>query len=114
LGGPPGDLYLTIHIRNHPLYEVKGRDLYLTQNVNVFKAMLGGTQEVTTLKGKLDLKIPPATQGGKLFRLGGFGLPGSAGKPPGNLIVKIQLSVPESLTESQRTQLEKLAEELSD
>jgi molecular chaperone DnaJ len=113
MGGSPGDLYLTIHIRSHPLYEVNGRDLHLDQKVDVFKAMLGGTQEISTLKGKLDLKIPAGTQGGKKFRLGGFGLPGSGGKPAGNLIVRVLLQVPETLTESQRAQLESLAAEIN-
>lgn len=111
-GGQPGDLYLTVHLRKHPDYEVNGRDLYLTQKVDAFKAMLGGTQEVQTLKGKLDLKIPPGTQGGKKFRLGGFGLPGQGGKSDGNLYVQVQLQVPENLTESQRERIEKLSAEL--
>lgn len=112
MGGNPGDLYLTVHIRKHPLYEVEGRDLHTTQKISVFKAMLGGTQEVSTLKGKLDLKIPPGTQGGKMFRLGGFGLPGQAGKPDGNMIVKIQLEVPEELSDEQRNTVAQLAGEL--
>ena len=111
-GGAAGDLYLTVHIRRHPQYEVDGRDLHMTQGVSAFKAMLGGTQEVSTLKGKLDLKIPAGTQGGKKFRLSGFGLPGSGGKPDGNLIVKVQLEVPESLTEAQRKKIEELSAEL--
>lgn len=111
-GGAAGDLYLTVHLRRHPLYEVHGKDLHLTQSVSAFKAMLGGTQEVTTLKGKLDLKIPPGTQGGKKFRLSGFGLPGQGGKADGNLIVKVQLVVPESLSEDQQTKVAELAGEL--
>lgn len=113
MGGANGDLYLTIHLKKHPLYEVKGRDLYLTQKLDVFKAVLGGTQEVTTLKGKLDLKIPAGTQGGKHFRLGGFGLPGQSGKPDGNLYVQVQLTVPENLTDEQREQFEALAGQLT-
>jgi curved DNA-binding protein len=79
------------------------------QKVDAFKAMLGGTQEVKTLKGTLDLKIPPGTQGGSKFRLGGFGLPGSGGKADGNLIVQVQLTVPESLSDEQKSMVEKLA-----
>ncbi|MFA7480217.1 MAG: J domain-containing protein [Vulcanimicrobiota bacterium] len=114
MGGQPGDLYLTIHIRNHPRYEVDGRDLNVTEKLDVFTAMLGGTLEVETLKGKLDLKIPQGTQGGKKFRLSGFGLPGSGGKPAGNLIVQVHLQVPEKLTEEQKKRVEALASELRD
>lgn len=112
MGGQAGDLYLTIHLRKHAHYEVNGKDLILTQKVDAFKAMLGGTQEVQTLKGKVDLKIPPGTQGGSKFRLTGFGLPGQGGKADGNLFVQVQLSVPEKLTDDQRRQLEQLAAEL--
>jgi molecular chaperone DnaJ len=112
MGGKAGDLYLTIHLRKHPRYEANGRDLYATEKLSVFTAMLGGTLEVETLKGKLDLKIPPGTQGGKKFRLGGFGLPGSGGKSDGNLIVQVHLQVPESLSDEQKTQIEALAAEL--
>jgi len=108
-GGQPGDLYLTVHLKSHPTYEVNGRDLTMTTTVDAFKAILGGTHEVSTLKGKVDLKIPPGTQGGKRFRLGGFGLPGSGGKPDGNLIVQVHLSVPEQLSDEQRELVEKLA-----
>lgn len=112
LGGSPGDLYLTIHLRSHPRYEADGRDLFLTEKLDVFTAILGGTLEVETLKGKLDLKIPPGTQGGKKFRLSGFGLPGSGGKPDGNLIVQVNLQVPETLTDQQKAAFEGLAGEL--
>ena len=111
-GGQTGDLYLTVHLRKHSDYEVNGRDLYLNQKVDVFKAMLGGTQEVSTLKGRLDLKIPAGTQGGKKFRLGGFGLPGQGGKADGNLYVQVQLQVPEQLSDNQREKLQELASEL--
>jgi curved DNA-binding protein len=112
MGGAAGDLYLTIHLRKHPRYEVSGRDLEATEKLDVFTAMLGGTLEVETMKGKLDLKIPAGTQGGKKFRLSGFGLPGSGGKSDGNLIVQVNLQVPESLTEEQKARVKALAEEL--
>lgn len=114
LGGKPGDLYLTVHLRKHPDYEVKGRDLYLTRKVSAFTAMLGGSVEVSTLKGKVDLKIPPGTQGGNKFRLGGFGLPGSAGKPAGNLYVQAQLTVPEKLTDEQVELVRQLSGEFAE
>ncbi len=98
-GGPPGDLYLNVKLRKHPAYEVKGQDLYCDAQVPFYRAALGGKIEVTTLKGKVDLKIPPATQGGKLFRLSGLGLPGMGGKKDGNLYVKVVLTLPEAIDE---------------
>lgn len=112
MGGQAGDLYLTVHLRNHPLYEINGRDLNRVEKLDVFTAMLGGTLQVTTLKGKIELKIPPGTQGGKKFRLSGFGLPGQSGKPDGHLTVQVQLTVPENLTEQQKETVERLAAEL--
>jgi molecular chaperone DnaJ len=112
MGGTAGDLYLTVHLKKHPRYEVNERDLAVTEKLDVFTAMLGGTLEVETLKGKLELKVPPGTQGGKKFRLSGFGLPGSGGKPDGNLIVQVHLQVPENLTDEQMAKVKALAEEL--
>ena len=104
---------MTIHLRKHPDYEVKGRDLHVTTRVDLFTAVLGGKLEVNTLKGKVDLKIPPGTQGGAKFRLTGFGLPGSGGKPAGNLFVEAQIAVPEKLTDQQREMFVQLSEQLS-
>lgn len=113
MGGTPGDLYLTVHLRKHPDYEVKGRDLFMTARVDMFAAVLGGKIEVNTLKGKVDLKVPPGTQGGAKFRLAGFGLPGQGGKPPGNLFVEAQIAIPEKLTEEQRGIFLQLSQQLS-
>ena len=113
MGGTPGDLYLTVHLRKHSDFEVKGRDLYRTARVDMFTAVLGGKIEVTTLKGKVDLKIPPGTQGGAKFRLTGFGLPGQSGKPAGNMFVEAQIAIPEKLTEQQRDAFLQLSDQLS-
>jgi DnaJ-class molecular chaperone len=112
MGGTPGDLYLTIHLRKHPDFEVKGRDLTMNARVDLFTAVLGGKIEVSTLKGKVDLKIPPGTQGGAKFRLSGFGLPGSAGKPAGHLFVEVQIAIPEKLSDEQREMFMRLSEQL--
>lgn len=113
LGGAPGDLYLTIHLREHSDYEVKGSDLYQHLKVDLFTAVLGGKLEVPTLKGKVDLKIPAGTQGGAKLRLGGYGLPGQGGKPAGHLYVEVQIAVPKSLDDSQREAFERLSEQLA-
>lgn len=113
MGGTPGDLYLTVHLRPHPDFEVKGRDLHRTVRLDLFVAILGGKLEVSTLKGRVDLKIPAGTQGGAKFRLSGYGLPGQGGKPAGNLVVETQIAIPEKLTEAQRELFESLREQLS-
>ena len=98
-GGPSGDLYLTVKLKKHSLYEPKGQDLYMDLAVPFYRAALGGKVDVQTLKGVVELKLPPATQGGKLFRLGGLGLPGTGGKKPGNLYARIMLMLPEAIDE---------------
>lgn len=113
MGGAPGDLYLNVHLRKHPDFEVKGRDLYQTARLDLFTAVLGGKLEVSTLKGKVDLKVPAGTQGGAKFRLTGFGLPGQAGKPAGNLFVEAQISVPEKLSDEQRDAFLQLSEQFT-
>lgn len=113
MGGTPGDLYLTVHLRPHPDFEVKGRDLHKSAKIDLFTAVLGGKLEVTTLKGKVDLKIPAGTQGGAKFRLSGFGLPGQAAKPAGHLFVEAQIAIPEKLSEEQREAFLRLSEQLS-
>ena len=114
MGGPAGDLYLTIHLKKHEDYEVKGRDLYRNEKIDLFTAILGGTLEVTTLKGKVDLKIPAGTQGNSKFRLTGFGLPGSGGKKDGQLYVVVHLTTPQNLSEVQRAQFVELSHQLSE
>lgn len=112
-GGAPGDLYLTVHLRKHPDFEVKGKDLYCSVKVDMFTALLGGKVEVNTLKGTVELKVPAGTQGGAKFRLSGFGLPGSSGKPAGNLYVEARIAIPENLTDEQREAFTQLSDQLS-
>ena len=97
-GGPPGDLYLLVSVRPHPTFERKDDDLLVELHVPLVEAVLGGEVEVPTLKGKVLLKIPPETQNGRIFRLGGQGMPrlGSSGK--GDLLARVKVVLPSKLT----------------
>ncbi len=90
-GGPKGDLYLTIEIAPHPLFDVLGDDVYLTLPVTPWDVALGATIKVPTLGGEVELKIPPGSQGGQSLRLKGRGLPG---KVVGNQYVLLKIMVP--------------------
>ena len=68
-GGPPGDLYVQVEVREHPIFVRDGRNLYCEMPVTFADAALGGELEVPTLDGKVKLKVPPETQTGKIFRL---------------------------------------------
>ncbi len=94
-GGKKGDLYLTIEIAPHPLFDVLGDDVYLTLPVTPWDAALGATIKVPTLGGEVELKIPPGSQGGQSLRLKNRGLPG---KVPGNqyVLLKIMIPVPQT------------------
>jgi curved DNA-binding protein len=108
-GGPSGDLYVVLRIAPHPLYERRDDDLVQTKNVNLYTAVLGGKLEVQTFKGKLNINVPAGTQSGQTLRLRGHGMP-VYGKPDhfGDMLVKIHVEIPKSLTEKQRELFEKL------
>ncbi len=110
-GGAAGDLYLRVHMRPHPQFERRGRDLHTRVAVPVTTAVLGGEADVPTLPGgHLRLKIPPGTQNGQVFRLKGKGMP-SVGKPDdrGDLFAAVDVQVPRSVTPEQRKHYEALA-----
>lgn len=110
-GGPAGDLYLRVHMRPHPQFERRGRDLHAKIAVPVTTAVLGGEAEVPTLSGgHLRLKVPTGTQNGQVFRLKGQGMPG-VGKPNdrGDLFATIDIQVPRQVTPEQRKHYEALA-----
>jgi curved DNA-binding protein len=110
-GGAAGDLYLRIHMRPHPHFERRGRDLHARVGVPVTTAVLGGEADVATLAGgHLRLKIPPGTQNGQVFRLKGQGMP-AVGKPDdrGDLFAAVDIQVPRTVTADQRKHYEALA-----
>lgn len=109
-GGQAGDLFLEIHILPHGNFTLQGHDLYLTLPVTPWEAALGAKISVPTLKGKVDLTIPPNSQAGQKLRLKGLGL---INKHAGDLYVILQLVNPPKLNEAEKSLYEKMASELS-
>ena len=110
-GGGAGDLYLRIHLVPHPVFERKGRDLYVKVPVPVPTGVLGGQAEVQTISGKpARLKIPPLTQNGQVFRLKGYGMP-AVGKADekGDLYARVEAHLPTRLSTEERSHWEALA-----
>ncbi len=108
-GGPAGDLYIVIHVKDHDIFERQEENLYCDIPIKFTLATLGGTIEVPTLSGKASLKIPPATQTGTTFRLKGKGLPSLRGGYFGDQMVRVHVEVPRSLNAEQRQKLEEFA-----
>lgn len=110
-GGPHGDLYIFLEVREHPFFERRGADLYCTIPVTFSQAALGTRLPVPTLHGEYDLEIPEGTQSGQLFRVKGKGLPNPHGGR-GDLYVSIRVEVPSKLTREQRRLLEQLGQSM--
>ncbi len=111
-GGEKGDLYLKIHVIDHPFYEVKGNDLYYNLDVDLYTAVLGGDVRINTLDGrKINIVVPNETDSGKLLKLKKMGMPnnGSA-NDKGDLYVRILVQIPKKITKKERELFEKLAE----
>ena len=110
-GGAPGDLFLRVEVRDHPRFERRGDDLHIEVEVPVADAALGGEVSVPSMKGRtLALSVPAGTQGGRVFRLAGQGMPRQRGGY-GDLHVRVRLALPEPLTEEQRALFERLRAE---
>jgi molecular chaperone DnaJ len=108
-GGPPGDLYVVIHVKEHKVFQREDDDLYCELPTPFTVAALGGEVEVPTLEGKAHLKVPPGTQGGQVFRLRGKGLINVNGRERGDLLVRLMVEVPTRLNNEQRQKLEEFA-----
>ncbi len=104
-----GDLYLTVQVRPHPLFERRDDDLYVEVPITLTEAMLGAEIEVPTLDGKVNMKIPPETQTGQLFRLRGQGMPRVRGGGRGDQIVRVKVVLPERLSARERQLFEELS-----
>jgi len=107
-GSERGDLYLTVTVRPHPVFERKGDDLYVELPVSVAEAALGAEVEVPTLKGKMPLKVSPETSSSRTFRLRGYGMPRLKGSGAGDLYVRIKVVVPSGLSAHERQLFEEL------
>ena len=106
-GGPSGDLFVLVHVDKHPLFGRKGKHLTLTVPITYPEATLGATVTVPTLDHPVSLKVPPGTRSGRTFRVKGHGVSGDRG--PGDLLVTIEVAVPQRLTDAEREAVEKLA-----
>lgn len=110
-GGPPGDCFVFITVKDHPLFHREGQHLICELPITYSQAALGATVEVPTLAGPEDLVIPPGTQAGQLFKLTGRGLPDPRHHGVGDLVVQVHVDVPKKLTKKQEELLRQLAEE---
>ncbi|MEN9544283.1 MAG: hypothetical protein RLZZ598_1116 [Pseudomonadota bacterium] len=111
-GGPAGDLYIEIRMKEHPVFERDGDDLHCTMPISFATAALGGSIEVPTLSGKAEIDLPEGTQHGKTFRLRGKGIKGVRSSYPGDLYCHVALETPVKLTEHQRKLFKELDESL--
>lgn len=111
-GGPPGDLYVQIHVREHDIFQRDGRNLYCEVPISIVDAALGGELEVPTLGGKVKLKVPPETQTGRLFRLRGKGVASVRGGGPGDLLCRVVVETPVNLSARQKDLLKQFQSDL--
>ena len=107
-GGPPGDLYLRVRVAAHPDFRIRGADLYYEVDVAPWEAVLGGTVTISSLRGKVNLRIPAGTNNGQQLRMRGQGLPKGKSGETGDLYVVITVQLPTELSTEERELWEKL------
>lgn len=107
-GGPAGDLYVQVSVKDHEFFQRDGRNLYCEVPIGIFDACLGGEIEVPTLDGRVKLKVPEETQTGKLFRLRNKGVTPVRGGPAGDLLCRVTLETPVNLSAKQKELLKEL------
>jgi molecular chaperone DnaJ len=108
-GGPSGDLYVIVHVKEHEIFQRDGDDLHCEVPVSFAQAALGSEIEVPTLTGRASIRIPAGTQPGTMFRLKGKGVKNLQGFGHGDLLVRVAVEVPTHLTAAQREKLEEFA-----
>ena len=108
-GGPPGDLYVVIHVREHKIFQREGDDLYCDVPIPFSVATLGGEIDVPTLEGGAHLKVPAGTQSGQMFKMRGKGITNVNGRGRGDLFARLIVEVPSRLNAQQRRKLEEFA-----
>jgi molecular chaperone DnaJ len=109
-GGPPGDLYVTVIVREHPLFQREEYEVFCEVPVSFVQAALGAKIDVPTLDGKVKMTVPAGTQTGKVFRLKGKGIPHLHSQQRGDQHVRVVVETPTELSGKQRELLEKFAE----
>ena len=110
-GGPPGDLYVFVEVKDHPFFERRNADLFCTIPISISQAALGAKIPVPSLNGEEELEIPEGTQSGQIFRKKGKGLPNPQGGK-GDLYVNVRVVVPQKLNREQRRLIEQLGQAL--
>jgi len=109
-GGPPGDLYLTVHVKADEQFEREGDDLYIDLPVGLYELVLGGEVQVPTLTGGITMTVPPHTQNEQLMRAAGKGMPHVNGSGNGALYVRLIARLPQRLSEREEELYRELAE----
>lgn len=110
--GQAGDLYLTVRVPPHRVYQRQGDNLLMEVPIDLFTALLGGKQEVVTLSGKVKITVPEGTQNGKQLRLRGKGMPGYGSSSYGDLLVKLMVQLPTRLSPEQKALVKQLQESI--
>jgi molecular chaperone DnaJ len=113
-GGPPGDLYVVLHMKPHRHFARDGGDLLTEVPITISQAALGDEIKVPTMDGKAMLTIPPETQSGTIFRLRGRGMPDPQGYGRGDILARVVITVPKKLSKEQKDLLKQLDESLGD
>jgi DnaJ-class molecular chaperone len=108
-GGPPGDLFVDVHVSPDARFERRGRNVTTSVNVPLTAAMLGTTVEVPTLDEPVTLKVPAGTQPSTTMRVRGRGVPAHGKNAAGDLLVTINVTIPKKLNKEQKSAVEKLA-----
>lgn len=111
-GGPSGDLYVEVRVREHHLFERRGADLYAEIPISIVTAALGGELEVPSLDGRLKIQVAPGTQSGRQYRVRGKGLPVLRGQGEGDLICRVLVETPVNLDVRQQDLLRELGQTL--
>jgi molecular chaperone DnaJ len=109
-GGPPGDCFCVIRVRKHPIFERDGQNLFLQMPITYTQAALGADVDVPTMHGPRSMKIPKGTPTGHVFRLTREGVPHPQGGPAGDLLIRVFVEVPNTITRKQEKILRELAE----
>ncbi len=114
-GGPPGNLYVVIHVEPHPIFVREDFDIHMELPINVAQAALGARVQIPTLDGHEEtLEIPPGTQSGTTFRKRGLGIPRLQRSGRGDMLVTVRVEIPTKLTPEQRELFRRLAESFED